>query len=241
MRTGRQDKPDRLDAVEFFDAQAKKYEHLSQSSPRFTERFAIWEELIEGYAATPSGSSCCIDLGCGVGTLSRYAASRGFPTIGIDGSPSMVQLSSSLSPEESERLEFRQAMLPLEESILSDLEGSADLVLASSVLEYMDDDVAFMSQCHQLLRPAGIAVISVPNATSLYRRIEPMLKFRGSNWLDMQPQQYTRSSATELAESVGFTVIATRYFAFPSLRMSRVIKRRSPLLATMFALVLRKS
>ena len=232
--------PDRLDAVTFFDAQAQEYEQLSRQSPRFNERFAVWEELIDAHAPSREPSRC-LDLGCGVGTLSRFAAARGFQTLGLDGSPAMIEKSRSLSGEQGDRLEFRETMIPLDDTLMDELEGTADLLLASSVVEYLDDAPGFMAQCERLLRRGGIAVVSFPNATSLYRRIEPLLKFRGSNYLRMKPRQYTRRDAGELAESAGLTVIEARYFAFPSLRLSRMIKRRSPLLATMFALVLRKN
>jgi 2-polyprenyl-3-methyl-5-hydroxy-6-metoxy-1,4-benzoquinol methylase len=229
-----------LDAVSFFDAEAKKYEAWSRESPRFTERFAVWDELMDTYAK-PAPSSRCLDLGCGVGTLSRRAASRGFQTLGLDGSPSMIELSRSLSAETPGQLEFREATFPLSGPLMTELASSVDLLLASSIIEYMGDGRAFMRQCEQLLRPEGIAVISFPNATSIYRRVQPLIKLRGSNYLRMRAQQYTERSAAELARAMGLEVLETRFFAFPFLRLSSVIKRRSPLVATMFALVLRKA
>lgn len=86
--------------------------------------------------------------------------------------------------------------------------GAFDAVLALDVLEHLDDDVAAMREIRRILRPGGVAVISVPAHPALwsphdavlhhrrrYRREELRTKLTGA---DLDVEQLSFAFATVL-------------------------------------------
>jgi SAM-dependent methyltransferase len=64
-------------------------------------------------------------------------------------------------------------------------------VVASSVLEYVDDPVTTLRECHRVLRPGGTALCTVPDPRHPIRWLEwlidvlarqPALRAAGSHW-----------------------------------------------------------
>jgi SAM-dependent methyltransferase len=50
-----------------------------------------------------------------------------------------------------------------------------DAVVASSVLEYVDDPVAVLRECRRVLRPGGVVLCTVPDPRHPVRRLEWLL------------------------------------------------------------------
>ena len=184
-----------------------------------------------------TASDGAIDLGCGNGDLSLVCGQAGFTVLSIDGSAEMLRLARVRLAAEGVPAAFRQDRLPLAADALGELEGTAGLVVASSVLEYVDDDARFLAQCRTLLAPDGHALVSVPNAVSPARRVERLLGDRGplrGTIVEVQRHQYTALAITDLACRAGLSVEGIYYFALPWPRLlSRVTSSRRPRLATL--------
>jgi 2-polyprenyl-3-methyl-5-hydroxy-6-metoxy-1,4-benzoquinol methylase len=64
-----------------------------------------------------------------------------------------------------------------------------DTVIATHVLEHVDDPVRVLQRCRGWLAPDGIVLIIVPNATSLHRRLAVMMGIQQSVY-DFSPRDH---------------------------------------------------
>ena len=103
-----------------------------------------------------------LDVGMGPGRLCAELASRGFRVTGIDSSPDMVALARRRLPQCGDRLlRSRVERLPF-------ADDEFDVVVASGVLEYVDDRAAVVHELARVMRPGGRAVMTLPNVRSPY-------------------------------------------------------------------------
>ena len=151
-------------AVDFHDAIAPQFARRYESSSAFRERFYIWTRLLDRYI-TPN--SRVLDLGCGSGIFSHYVAKKGCSVMGIDGSTAMIALCDQ--KKTSAAVQFVCQSLPFANPSGY---GQQDSILMSSLLEYMDNMAQLLTQANALLQPGGVLIVSIPNSSSFYRRIE---------------------------------------------------------------------
>ena len=179
-----------------------------------------------------------LDVGCGHGLLLDEARRRGYDVLG-------VELAADAARHARDVL-----ALPVEECALEDaaLEpGSFDAVVMTDVLEHLDDPVAAIERCSELLAPGGTLMVTTPDPSSLTARMA------GLRWWSYLPAHHClipRSTVRELLASLGLVATAEHpYVRVFSLgywaagfadragslaeAMQRIIKRlkRQPLLA----------
>ena len=108
-----------------------------------------------------------LDVGCGSGRLLLDLQRRGFEVTGVDYSPAMVEASRSLL--------LRAGSSPLPDLSVGDIErlefpdASFDLVVAAGVIEYLPSDDRALSEIRRVLKPGGVAIVSVRNRVNLSR------------------------------------------------------------------------
>jgi 2-polyprenyl-3-methyl-5-hydroxy-6-metoxy-1,4-benzoquinol methylase len=231
-------------AVAFFNSGATDYLDCTTSKPGFCERFTLFERQIEIARRQLGPEPACIDLGCGPGTLALKARQKGFKVLGIDGSLSMLEYARSAAQRLGLDINFCQASLPLDETLVHERENSAELLIASSIVEYIPNDLAFARQCQRLLAPGGIGLISFANSQSIYRAVERRFArtpIRHGSYMTVQHRQHDEGRARQLSCQAGLTTESVYYFGMPSLfyRLWRS-SRRPPWLATLFLLVLKR-
>jgi SAM-dependent methyltransferase len=226
-------------AVDHFDRQAAAYEAHAEGRPEFEERFRLWGGAID--RATPAGSvgATAIDLGCGPGHLTYELATRGFRTISIDGSEAMLaRTRERLYQHGIAGADLRRHTLPLPASLVEDLAGQAQLILMSSVIEYIDPDDEVLRQCARLLTTGGHLLASFPNRRSVYWRLQRMLKrtpLFARSASRHQRHQYDVGTVQRMARSAGLDLRGSTYFALPLQRYTDgVLPPRRPRLATLF-------
>lgn len=152
------------DAVAYFSAHAQQFDSLYETSPDFAHRLRVWRQLIDRYSA-PEGLT--LDVGCGSGVMTFFAAQRSGRVIGVDGAAEMLALCEERRrTRRLENVRFVQGLLPdLDEQGLD----NADLIICSSVLEYVDDLDAALRRLARLLRPGGTLVLSMPTLLCVNR------------------------------------------------------------------------
>jgi len=150
------------DAVTHHDKNASEFLRQYDSRPDFQERLAVWESLIAQYAPL---HGTALDLGCGGGILTFALADHGLDVTGVDGSAEMIRKSEERAASFSgRRMSFVRALLP------GGYAGpAADVVVTSSLLEYLEPDAATDGWLASLVRPGGVLIFSLPNRSSLYR------------------------------------------------------------------------
>jgi SAM-dependent methyltransferase len=118
-----------------------------------------------------------LDYGCGTGEyLTLPLARLGHAVLGVDQHTPTVE--DARRRHALPNLRFRAAVL----ATLVAEEERFDLVVASEVLEHLDDPGAGLSQLRRLLRPGGQLVITTPNGYGAYEllcRLERALKRGG--------------------------------------------------------------
>jgi len=230
------------DAVAYFDRLAPEYAKYSAIGLNFQRRLALFRSgLLDAYDTVPG--NLCLDLGCGNGVLARLACDLGFRTVGFDGSAEMLRLARTVHTGTA--IDFRMEQLPLTDATVEDFRGAAAVVIASSVIEYLDDDERFLRQCAAMLAPGGRALVSFPNAQSLWRRYERLLGARGhlrDSIVSVQRRQYWGHDVPRLARRAGLDLAGITYFGVPRAdRVARFIGGAPPWWATLFLADLRRS
>ena len=220
------------DAVDWHESIAESFQAGYDSSPRFRERLALWRDLIGRHVGA---GDRVLDAGCGAGTFSFEAARVGASVIAIDGSAAMVALASKRQQELGlTGIEFDVALL---DSLSARPERSFDVVLSSSVLEYLPDLAGEVARLVRLLKPGGRLILSMPNSESLYRKAE-----RIAFGLTGRPRYFAHvksmASAAELAaiyRELGVEPVEHHFYAAPpgDGMLSQLGPRRSKTLLVM--------
>jgi SAM-dependent methyltransferase len=165
-----------IQALDYFEDQARAYEAHAEQRPEFEERFRLWEAAIDRLMPAGGARATAIDLGCGPGHLTHQLVARGFQTILIDGSEAMLARTRERLEQHGVVADLRRLPLPLAPDLVEDLAGRARLIVMSSVIEYIDADREMLRQCARLLAPGGHLLASFPNRRSVFWRLQRALK-----------------------------------------------------------------
>ncbi len=159
-------------AIGYFSHNAREFDDLYRQPGFSADRVDIWHALLDRYA-TPGGMS--VDLGCGSGVFTFYLAERMSRAIGVDGAPDMIAHCEAQRQQRGlSNVSFFKAQLPtVDEGPLM----HADLVISSSVVEYVDNLGDTLRLLARLVRPGGVVIVSLPNVTSVSRTYQ-RLRYR---------------------------------------------------------------
>jgi SAM-dependent methyltransferase len=117
-----------------------------------------------------------LDAGCGPGSLAEEIAKRGHKTTGLDYSLDMVaQASRAAESAGTKRASFIQGDL----DSLPFQNNSFDAVICVGVLQYLPDDRISIAELGRVLRPGGIAIVTLPNIFRISNFFDPIYYFRG--------------------------------------------------------------
>ena len=152
-----------------------------------------------------------IDIGCGVGSNLRLLKSMDFNAIGID-----VEIYSlSLAQKRFSELIFINGDL-LRLPIKSNAIG---VVIATDILEHLNEDTMGMREIHRILVQGGKAIITIPAFKSLWG-IQDIV--------GMHKRRYSKKEFKRKMEQEGFTISKSIYFNFilffPILLTRRLIR-----------------
>lgn len=128
------------------------------------DRCALLVDPVLGRFGIDAGSSVALDLGCGLGRISRALARRFATAIGVDVSDEMVDRATALHPSDAyPNLRFAVSdglTLPLDED-------SVDFAFSYEVVQHMPShDVILrnLREIRRVLRRDGIALVHVHTA-----------------------------------------------------------------------------
>jgi ubiquinone/menaquinone biosynthesis C-methylase UbiE len=143
-----------------FDSLALEYVRGRERNFSFVAQKRLVMEMLDGVRGR------ILEVGCGPAVMTPELVAIGLQVHGIDISGEMVR-----------RARERMAGHPLETHCcfaLGDFErlqfpdGSFDAVLAMGVLEYLPDYAPALRSAARVLKPGGVAVLTVPNRVSSY-------------------------------------------------------------------------
>lgn len=149
-----------------------------------------------GPAAAPPRA---LELGCATGRYLRLLQQAGWEVVGVE--PSTPAAAAA-----------RAAGLPVLTGTLDTVrldDQSFDLVAAWMVLEHVPEPRATLQTIHELLRPSGRLLLSIPNAGCWEPRVF------GRSWYSWEPprhlQHFTPRSIRRLLTECGFTSISIQH------------------------------
>lgn len=176
----------------------------------FAERYDVWTDILNRYSHPEHR---VLDIGCGSGLFSLYAARRNASVLGIDGSGEMIGLCEHKRATSGQNnVSFVQADIATLPKIVRE---PADLIICSSVLEYVDDLEGALKTFAESVTPGGIVAISMPNPASLYRRVEPVAyKLTGRpKYFGYVKNIFPVEALIRRLAACGLDTIETRYFS----------------------------
>lgn len=113
-------------------------------------------------ARRPLAGRSALDVGCGAGLLAEPLARLGAKVTAIDPAEQLIEAARAHAAGQGLAIDYRVAAV-------EDVEGAFDLVTAMEVIEHVADPRGFLSALAARLAPAGLLVLSTPNATSWSR------------------------------------------------------------------------
>lgn len=140
---------------------------------------AAYLAALEEELGTPLGPRHrVLEIGCGTGALATVAGSRGAQVVATDISMRALVLAKKRLTEAGTRT-VRLVCCTGEEPSFAP--NSFDVIAASDVIEHTSRPDAFLSACHDLLRPGGTVFLATPNRFSV--SLEPHVRLWGVGFL----------------------------------------------------------
>jgi len=196
-------------AINFHSEISSTFDEKYTKSPQFLERKQLWERFLGNYCRSTDRA---LDLGCGSGVFTILLSQLAADVVAVDGSKDMLVLCKS----KIEKLGLSNVRLI--ETDIKDLFKHSfekfDLVLCSSVLEYLDDIDGSIQLINDLLNPGGHFIFSIPNRTSFYRKLEPLV-YRLSGrprYFGYIKQLFSQTEIKEKLYKCGFEMLTHEYF-----------------------------
>jgi len=158
---------------------------------------------------------CCpiiVDVGCGTGATAAQLRQYGM-VIGVDISP--LALSWSRQRGLDNLLLSAAERLPIAHE-------SVDVIVATDILEHLEDDIAVLKEFYRVLKPSGYVVVTVPAYSILWSEHDLALMHR---------RRYVARMLAKRGRSAGFDIVRLTYalfFLFPLALVMRLLKRRLP-------------
>lgn len=150
-----------------------------------------------------------LDIGCGTGATARGLERFG-RVLGIDFSPEALACCQSRGLGRLARARGESLPLP---------DDAADVIVATDILEHIEDDRAALREFLRVLKPGGHAVVTVPAYRFLWGEHDVAL---------MHHRRYVAGEVRERARAAGFEVAKLSYalcFLMP-LALVRLLKKK---------------
>ena len=170
--------------------------------PGFLARTYLVDRALRGL--TPDR---LLDIGCGRGNVTVIAARHAREVIATDVASDAVAATSALLAEHTGAHAFVANNLAGDwGNVPEDQRQPFDCIMLSEVLEHLDDDVAALETCRELLTNDGSLLITVPANPALWTR-----------WDDLagHVRRYTKQELVSKLEATGFGVRQLTSWGFP--------------------------
>ena len=159
-----------------------------QSLHKFTDiRIRYINRVVSKYNKTDKIYSLnklkCLDIGCGGGLLSERISRLGASVTGIDVTKRSIEIAKTHALNSGLNINY------INTDILSFIKNNSpkqfDLIIASEVIEHLDNRSFFFKQISKLLKNKGILIITTINKTALSLLFA---KFMAENILKLLPK-----------------------------------------------------
>lgn len=145
-----------------------------------------------------------LDVGCGVGSLSLYLASKGNRVYGIDISNNAIKAGRESAKKLGIENNVDFEIMSFPNKIPDE---KFDFILLIEVIEHLKNDDLALSKIYSLLKNGGTAIISTPSKNA------PMYKLGLANKFDQRVghlRRYTLDELVDKCKSAGFKILETK-------------------------------
>jgi SAM-dependent methyltransferase len=175
----------------------------------FRGRRRVLVDLLKGVTGSAPRPLRILDYGCGTGGNTSAYAPLG-AVVGIEPDAAAVRLARERG--EAQYCRSSGTNLPFRAAVF-------DVVVASDVLEHIEDDLEAVSEIARVLRPGGAAIISVPAHQWLFSEHDAALHhFR----------RYSKAALRDVLGRSGFRIRRLSYWnaaLFPAICLHRLLSR----------------
>ncbi|HEX3716452.1 MAG TPA: class I SAM-dependent methyltransferase [Verrucomicrobiae bacterium] len=209
---------DSTPATVFFSGVGESHSSQYNSKACFRDRLNLF---VQGVRRTTPLPAAVLDYGCGPGNISLVLGGLGYNVVGLDGASGMVNLGrerAAASGCSNVRFEHVDAA-SFDSSI-----GPFDVIVCSSVIEYVEDDVSLLKKLIASLRPGGHLLVSVPHRGNIFTPLEPIghqikLRMHGprKGHLAVTCHRYKRKEFMQQLQGYGLKDIRCTSFECPVL------------------------
>ena len=140
----------------YFDAAVMEYVGERERQFSFQAQKALALSMLEGLRGR------VLDAGCGPALMAPALLERGFEVWGVDASARMVEAGRARVAGPACHLEVGDI------TCLRFSSGFFDAALSMGVLEYLPDYRPALRELHRVLKPGGVAGVTVPSRSSPY-------------------------------------------------------------------------
>ncbi|ANB74369.1 hypothetical protein AYM40_19820 [Paraburkholderia phytofirmans OLGA172] len=183
-------------------SQRGRLDSATDAADRYETQRMAWTPVVDrvvnllgGYRETmkPDNPPIWVDLKCGDGSLMTTAADYGFAVIGLDASSETINRLAPLGLN-AKPYDFMGLKFDLTPDVLS----------MSGVLQCTPDPRAALSKAADILRPGGVLVLSVPDASSSRWRMMDQTR-TNPYWTDLTLyHHFRRDQILALLDTCGF-------------------------------------
>lgn len=145
----------------------KIYKHRAQQGIfEYFDKQYRFDYVVNMMPQSTKDQSRALDVGCGAGQLLPVLAEKGYNTYAIDVSQQMIDCAQQVC--EREKINADLQLGDCENLTFPD--NFFDLYVAMGVIEYMDNDIHMLNEIKRVLRPGGIAIVTLRNVRSVHVR-----------------------------------------------------------------------
>lgn len=161
-----------------------------------------------------------LDIGCGGGLLSEPMARLGATVVGADAAPRNIPVAQVHAEQSGLKIDYRNVTA---ESLVEQGE-KFDVVLNMEVVEHVADPQAFLTACHDLLKPGGLMVCSTINRNPKSFMMAIVGAEFVMRWLPKGTHEYdkfiTPDELFDLLKTAGLDPVDRKGFVFNPVRWS---------------------
>jgi SAM-dependent methyltransferase len=147
-------------------------------------------------SVNPYAKGPVLDIGCGVGSNLPVLVTHGLNALGLDRSLYALTLAST---------RFRIALMNGDVAQLPIRPGSIGLIIATDVLEHLENDSKAIRQMYQTLMEGGVLIVTVPAFGFLWGTQDTVTGHR---------RRYRRHEVLHKLRQQGFDIVRSSYFNF---------------------------
>jgi len=180
---------------DYYGPEHRRFKGPLEAATTLFRRWRAW------YLARRLTPGTVIDVGCGRGLLLDELRRRGWSVLGTELSDQAARYARDVLGIPMKVGEFHSLDIP---------PASADVIVMWQTFEHMREPNAVLRRVHEVLRPGGTVIVSVPNRESWQARLT------GPGWhhLDIPRHlhHYGESTMRRMLERQGFRIVRVEHF-----------------------------